>query len=159
MISWKKLKPILQKAVEINSKPTLQSFPELVDVLLWVRFLLGTLYGLYLGTNAVKSATLPLQALNLIAFLPVMYSQLYLGANNDSYGMKLVMSGTLNSLALCMLIWIYFYTDGNEQDGARMAALLVSGSNAFAANATDGSILDDGATATDTLFGGDEPEF
>lgn len=76
--SWKKVKAVLLKGSKMNSKPTMETFPELVDLLLWFRFFLGLFYGVYLGMNTIRSATLPLQALNLIAFLPIMYTNLYL---------------------------------------------------------------------------------
>jgi hypothetical protein len=123
---WIKVKAVLLKGSKMNSKPTLESFPELVDLLLWFRFFLAVVYGLYLGLNGIRSATLPLQGLNLIAFLPIMYTNLYLGVDSESFGMKLVFAGTFNALALCMLIWLYLYTAANEADGLRMAALLVS---------------------------------
>jgi hypothetical protein len=132
---WIKVKAVLIKGSKMNSKPTLESFPELVDLLLWFRFFLGIFYGLYLGLNGIRSATLPLQGLNLIAFLPIMYTNFYLGVDSESFGMKLIFSGTFNALALCMLIWLYLYTAANEGDGLRMAALLVS--STFKGDGTD----------------------
>jgi hypothetical protein len=49
--------------------------------------------------------------------------------------MKLIFAGTLNALALCMLIRIYLYKAANEGDGLRMAALLVS--STFKGDGTD----------------------
>jgi hypothetical protein len=64
-----------------------------------------------------------------------MYTNFYLGVDSESFGMKLIFSGTFNALALCMLIWLYLYTAANEGDGLRMAALLVS--STFKGDGTD----------------------
>jgi hypothetical protein len=158
MISLDKVKAILIKGSKMNSKPTLESFPELVDLLLWVRFFLGIIYGLYLGLNGIRSATLPLQGLNLIAFLPIMYTNLYLGVDSESFGMKLIFSGTFNALALCMLIWLYLYTAANEEDGLRMAALLVSSIFDDGTDTGTGVPVDEGGTAQIPVLD-EEPEF
>lgn len=56
--------------------------------------------------------------LNFIAFVPILYCQTFLGADQESYGSKLLFSGIVQGLALAMLIWIYFYTDQHSEDEA-----------------------------------------
>ena len=61
-----KLKAVLSKAVQYNTKPTEETFPELPDVLVWLRFMLAVVYGSFLGIRNVRSATMLLHNLNLL---------------------------------------------------------------------------------------------
>lgn len=85
MITVEKVKEVLKKAFAINSKPTEESFPELPDVLVWFRFILAVAYGTYLGLSGARSGVMPLQALNLICFVPLMYCRLYLGIDSETF--------------------------------------------------------------------------
>lgn len=131
MISWKKVIPVLKKATAVNSQPNNETFPELPTVLLWVRFVIAIAYGTLLGWYNVRSPTLPLQGLNLITFLPVLYAKFYLGVNDQerdeakSYGMSLVFSGTLNAVAAFLLVWICFYTAANSESEGQLIELLL----------------------------------
>ena len=72
--SWNdKIKPALQKAVSIQSNPTEESFPELPDVLVWVRAILALLYGCYAGRQPLVGGAVVFQALNLLTFVPYLY--------------------------------------------------------------------------------------
>ena len=116
----KKLRDTLKKAVAVNSKPTTESFPELPQILIWMRFVLGAAYGLYVGLQGVKGGALALQAINLVGILPYIYCRLYLGISENgeegSFGTgTIIFSGTAQGVALALLIWIYFYTAQMEE--------------------------------------------
>jgi hypothetical protein len=48
----------------------------------------------------------------------------YLGADSESYGTKLFFSGVVNSLALLLLIWIYFFTLDHADDEKTLISAL-----------------------------------
>lgn len=120
----KKISAIAQKAMAVNSQPTEGTFPELPKVLVWMRFVIGVAYGLYLGMNNVRSGVMILQAANLIVFLPLMYVRFYLGVGQDHFASATFFSGTFNALALWLLIWIYMFTAQHEADEALIAKAL-----------------------------------
>ena len=65
-----------------------------------------------------------LMGINLITFLPYIFCGTYLGADIDSYGSQVLTAGTVNALALLLLIWILFYTAEHEsEENAIVAAL------------------------------------
>lgn len=130
-LDFKKLRETLKKAVAINSKPTTETFPELPQVLIWIRFVLGAAYGTYMGLQGVKGGARLLQAVNLIGFLPYIYCRLYLGISENgeegSFGTStIVFSGTAQAVALALLIWTYLYTAQMEDEELKLAALLVA---------------------------------
>jgi hypothetical protein len=125
-VDTSQIKVILKKATAINSKPTEETFPELPTVLIWIRFVLAVVYGTYIGHVGMRGGAALLHTLNLIAFIPVMYCRLYLGAEVDAYGMKILTSGLLPALTLAMLIWIYMFTVQNPEAEAKLAAMLVA---------------------------------
>ena len=125
-LNAKKLKEVLRKSVAINSRPNEESFPELPTVLIWMRFCLAVAYGTYIGRRGVKAGAMVLQALNLVAFLPFMYCRLFLGTDAEAYGTQIIFSGTLQAVALAVLIWIYFYTAQMEEQELRLADLLIA---------------------------------
>jgi len=142
-----KLSTVLRKALAFNSQPSENSFPELPDVLVWVRFGLAAAYGYFAGTRGVRSGILPLQAFNLIVFVPVVYCRLYLMAPAGVFPGKTVFAGSFQALALFLLIWIYFYTLLHEDDEMKLAAMLV--------NSSAGSVDEAASAATqDPMSGG-----
>jgi hypothetical protein len=120
-----KFKKVLKKALALNSKPTEESFPELPDVLLWFRFVLGVACGTYFGLKGIRSGTMPLQALNLICFVPLIYARVFLGAPAEVFPSQVLFSGTFQAVALCLLIWIYLFTAEHAEQEVKMVALLV----------------------------------
>ena len=44
----------------------------------------------------------------------------------ESYGGKVYFSGVINSLALLLLIWVYFNTVSHEEDEGKLASALAS---------------------------------
>ena len=147
-------KSVLKKALALNSKPTEESFPELPEVLVWLRFLLAVAYGAFLGIKDVRSGTMPLQALNLIAFVPVMYCRFYLGAGAEVFPTQVIFSGLFNALALCVLIWLYYFTLHHEEEEAKLSSFLV-----FTSEDLEPSPLEDAGGAAQTDAPVDEPEF
>lgn len=119
-----KVKAIAKKFFAPNSKPTMETFPELVDCIIWLRFALAVFFGVYAGTNLKNGSTGGnlLMGLNFIAFPPAVYCQTFLAADQESYGLKLYFSGLFQGLALAMLIWFYFYTAAHEKEEAIFAA-------------------------------------
>ena len=153
-----KFKEILKKALTFNLAPTEESFPELPEVLVWMRFFIAIFYGVFLGLKQVVSGTMPLQALNLICFVPVMYCRLYLGVSADTFNTEVIFSGTFNAVALCILIWIYYFTAEHSEDEAKMVTLLVS----VAASQDDGTAAGlEGASGGDVVppVVGEDSEF
>lgn len=127
MINKEKLTTIVKKALTINLQPTEVSFPELPDVLVWIRFTLGLAFGLFLGLRGIRSGALILQGINLITFLPVMYCRFYLATPPEQFGSQIIFSGTANAVALALLIWIYLFTSQHAEEEMKLAALLFSG--------------------------------
>jgi len=116
-----KLKKILKKFTSPNSKPTADTFPELVDCIVWLRFFLAIIFGVWIGyerESKNRGTANILFGWNFVAFLPILYCKFFLGADQDSYGNKLLFSGIIQGLALSMLIWFYFYTDSHTIDEA-----------------------------------------
>eukprot|EP00531_Pseudo-nitzschia_arenysensis_P016380 CAMPEP_0116129818 /NCGR_PEP_ID=MMETSP0329-20121206/8124_1 /TAXON_ID=697910 /ORGANISM="Pseudo-nitzschia arenysensis, Strain B593" /LENGTH=156 /DNA_ID=CAMNT_0003624105 /DNA_START=109 /DNA_END=579 /DNA_ORIENTATION=- len=139
-----KIKGIMKKFLSPNSKPTYESFPELVDCVIWIRFILAVVFGIYAGTQGRVGGANILIALNLIAFPPVVYCQSFLSADPESYGIKLLFSGLFQALALAVVIWTYFYTAAHEQEEAVFAAAF---GNLLGAAAGDAVLAEDvGAT-------------
>lgn len=121
----KKLPALFRKAVAINSKPTEETFPELPTILIWMRFVLGAAFGTYVGLKGVKSGAIALQALNMVAFLPFVYCRMYLGTEGDAFGTSIIFAGTVQAVALALLLWIYFYTAQMEEQELNFIDVLI----------------------------------
>jgi hypothetical protein len=93
-----------------------------------VRCGLAVLYGTWLafGRLAREGAGL-LMGVNLITFLPFIFCSTYLGANIDSFGSKILLSGTVNAIGLFLLIWIYCYTLEHEEEEKTIISALLAG--------------------------------
>jgi hypothetical protein len=126
MFSWPRIKGILSKAMTANLQPTEESFPEFRKVLIWMRFFLAVAYGTFLGVYDIHSPVMLLHSLNLISFIPVMYAKMYMGVHGDSFGTDIIFAGTLNAVALALLIWIAIFTYNHEKDLAQFTSLLSS---------------------------------
>lgn len=114
----------LSKFLAIGSKPTQDTFPELPEALTWMRLVMAIGYGLSLGANVTQGAIPILYALNFMTFGPILYAVVVLQADNDSYGNTLLFAGLHNSIALVLLIWIYFYTKAHENEEMALTGLL-----------------------------------
>jgi hypothetical protein len=79
-----------------------------------------------MGFKGTRSGPALVQAVNLVVFIPFMYSRFYLGVEMDHFASQIYFSGTFNALALFLLVWICLYTAEHEEDEIRLAALLVS---------------------------------
>ena len=136
---------VLSKFFAINSKPTKETFPELPNIVVWVRCILAIAYGVWLGMNPGNrgGAVNLLYGMNLVTFLPVMYCSTLLGADQDSYENKIMFSGVLSSFALMLLIWTYMYTLQHENDTQALLTILM---NAMPKNDED-SIINDGSNS------------
>lgn len=73
-------------------------------------------------------------AMNMVCFLPILYCQLLLVADMDSYK-NLFFAGVPNSMALCVLIWIYCFSMQFSEEEAKLAAAMVIQQAAKAAGA------------------------
>ena len=90
---------------------------------------IGLAYGVSLGyressdDQTLKGTIGLIFGLNVIAFLPIIYLNLYLNANIESYkGLNFV--GVQNALALMMLVWIIFFTMIHEEEEIAFNALI-----------------------------------
>jgi hypothetical protein len=137
----------LQKFFAMNSKPTKDTFPELPDMVVWMRFILALTYGAWLGLGAMSTGGANvIFGLNFVTFVPIVYCSTYLGADSDSYDTKIFFSGVINSVALLLLIWTYFYTLEHAEDEAKFSAALANAVTGAVNAAVNGS--DDGITMT-----------
>ena len=118
-----KVKENMKKFLTPNSKPTMETFPELVDCIVWLRFVLAVFFGVWIGKQGGGGSSI-LAILNFITFPPIFYCRTFLAADADSYGSKLYFSGVVQGLALATLIWVYFFTDSHTQDEAALASVL-----------------------------------
>ena len=112
----------LRTSFSFGSKPNASTFPELVNVIVWMRCLLAIGYGIYLSRGTVGSLGM-LYGLNVVAFVPMIYIILLLGADLDSYD-NLMFVGLPNSLALLLLVWIYCYTLENAEEEVALAKII-----------------------------------
>jgi hypothetical protein len=64
---------VLQKFFALNSKPTHDTFPELPDAIVWMRFVLALCYGAWLGIANQRGGSGVLFGLNCVTFVPILY--------------------------------------------------------------------------------------
>jgi hypothetical protein len=123
-----KKKSIMEKLLTPNSKPTVESFPELPECIIWMRFIMAVCYGCWLVTSPsgrLRGGSNILLGLNFVTFVPVLYCTTYLGAVQESFGTSLMFGGVLQSLSVVLLIWIYFYTESHPDDVAIFAKAMM----------------------------------
>mmetsp|Transcript_15127 Transcript_15127/g.21425 ORF Transcript_15127/g.21425 Transcript_15127/m.21425 type:complete len:161 (-) Transcript_15127:80-562(-) len=142
---------LLNKLTAWNSKPTYATFPELIDVIIWKRFVLAILYGTHLGLSQTRGAVGILFGMNVVTFFPVLYCSTYLNADTESYP-NLTFAGVPNAMALLLLIWIYFYTAEYSDDESQMAAAFAMVQNM----ANEQSSSTDDISSGDATMGGAE---
>jgi hypothetical protein len=144
----------MQKFLAPNSKPNKDTFPELPDVVIWFRFILAVSYGTWLGLGTEQGGSAVLMALNFVTFVPILYCSTFLGADNESYGTKIFFGGVANSMALLMLIWIYFYTMRHEEDEAKISEAIISLLNITGSDGASGELpfVESGAAVADAEF-------
>jgi hypothetical protein len=123
----KTIKRVFPKLLAFNSKPTATTFPELLDATIWIRFFIAVVYGVNMGyIRGYQGGVGVLFGANLITFVPFIYLSNYLRADLESYN-SLIFAGVGQSLALFLLVWIYFFTKANEGDELKLAMALLSG--------------------------------
>ncbi|KAI2493410.1 hypothetical protein MHU86_21109 [Fragilaria crotonensis] len=122
MLTLKRFQQILRKFAAVGSKPTPESFPELEDCIVWLRFIIAIAYGTYLGST--PGALACILGLNVITFIPVLYCQMILLADMDEYK-NLHFAGVLNALAMMILTWIFGFTRHFSADELKMASMVV----------------------------------
>jgi hypothetical protein len=122
MLTLKRVQEILKKFASIGSKPTPESFPELIDCVIWLRFVLAVSYGLYLGPTL--GAVNALFGLNLVTFLPILYCQLILVADMDAFK-SIHFAGVPNALALLILTWTLGFTRHFSEQEMKFVASVV----------------------------------
>jgi hypothetical protein len=150
--SWRS---ILKRSLAPNSKPTEITFPELPTVLYWFRAAMGALVGVYIGitgnhndssSDGSHSGTAKLlQSFNLVCFVPAMYVYLFLGVQQHFGGLgKIMLTGTVPAMALCVLIWISCFTAAHEREVQLLNAMLkvVETVNATAAADVNATLID-----------------
>lgn len=115
------MKDVLKKLVAFGSKPTPATFPQLLDIVIWLRALLAIGYAFRLRGSSGGAGVI--FGLNVISFFPWMYCSVALGVDTDSYD-NLLFAGIPNCLALMLLIWIYFYTIDNVEAESKLTAMI-----------------------------------
>jgi hypothetical protein len=148
MLTLKRFNIILQKLAAIGSKPTPESFPELEDCIVWLRFVLAIGYGTYLGST--PGALACLFGLNVITFIPILYCQMILLADMDAYK-NLHFAGVLNALAMMILTWIFGFTRHFSADELKMASIVVLQQIVANADPDDASQQQQQLSSADTL--------
>mmetsp|Transcript_36774 Transcript_36774/g.75004 ORF Transcript_36774/g.75004 Transcript_36774/m.75004 type:complete len:151 (-) Transcript_36774:57-509(-) len=113
-----------KKFFAVNSKPTSATFPELPDMITWLRMGLALLYGLSLGLRDTAGGVGVIFGLNVITFVPIIYISSVLDANTDTYK-NLNFVGVPNALALMLLVWLYLFTMEHAEDEAALGAAVV----------------------------------
>lgn len=118
---------LMSKFFAVNSQPTRETFPELPEIIVWVRFALAVVHGIWLGVtkNRIGGVNV-LVGTNLVTFVPMLYCNLMLGVDHDKYDNKIFFAGVVNSLALLILIWTYLYTLEHESDEKILASALAN---------------------------------
>mmetsp|Transcript_25784 Transcript_25784/g.39610 ORF Transcript_25784/g.39610 Transcript_25784/m.39610 type:complete len:158 (-) Transcript_25784:79-552(-) len=155
---------LFNKLAAWNSKPTYATFPELQDVIIWLRMFLAIFYGLHLGFSQTKGGVGVLFGLNVVTFLPVLYCNTYLAADTESYP-NLTFAGVPNALALLLLIWIYLYTSEYADDESQLASAFAMIANNMASDSSDvgdvtgGDMGGEDAAGSDPLPPIEEQEF
>lgn len=148
---FEKQQKIFGQFISFGSKPTAETFPELPECIIWMRFFLAVNYGIYAGLTVLtneKGAIPLLMGLNFVAFAPIMYTMTILQADSDSYGGKLLFAGLANAMALVLLIWIYYYTWVHEAEEETLRQLLsVYQASQPVDSSIDGNPADVGADA------------
>ena len=158
-------KSIFAKLTDYQSKPTEEMFPELPDILIWIRIVLGVLYGVSLGLRNQVEWVGILFALNVTTMLPTVYVSAFLGATEDNFKQGLTFVGVPNAMATCLLVWIMVFTHQHEEEESAFARAIVQKVvDAATAAASDGeggsdgeSVADGGASAADSA--GEDREF
>lgn len=158
-------KSIFAKLTDYQSKPTEETFPELPDVLIWIRIVLGVFYGISLGMRNQVGWVGILFALNVTTMLPTVYVSAFLGADPDNFKQGLTFVGVPNAMATCLLVWIMVFTYQHEEEESAFARAIVQKVvDAATAAASDGeggsngeSVADGGASTADSA--GEDREF
>jgi len=160
---FEKQQKIFWKFATFGSKPNAETFPELPECLVWLRFALALNYGYYMGNASVldnsRGITPLLMALNFIGFAPVVYCSLVLQADSDSYGGKVIFAGLANALALVTLMWIYFYTLEHASEEEKLNTLLALARAAKGADMVDGDVAAEGQETASSVPPMEESEF
>jgi hypothetical protein len=144
----KRLNIIIGKFFAIGSKPNPTTFPELPDCVLWLRCTLAVGYGIYLGAR--PGAVNLLFGLNVVTFLPIMYCQLLLLADMDSYTepTSLHFVGVVQAVGIVMLVWIFGFTQAHAAEEAKLVAAMIVQQVVAGASNTDPDDFDAAATST-----------
>jgi len=115
-----------------GSSPNSTTYPDLPDDVTWLRIIIGLAYGVSLGiregSEKVSGQVGVLFGLNLITFLPILYINLFLNANTDTFKTNLNFVGTMNGMAAMILAWTLFFTaqhEGELEELGRAAASIV----------------------------------
>ena len=107
-----------------NSKPDVMTCPSLPEYMIWLRLVIGGVYGLSLGLRGQMGGVGILFGLNVITFIPLLYLKFYLGANIESYQQSISLAGIPNAIALMLLLWIILFTMEHTHDEAALISSL-----------------------------------
>lgn len=91
------------KFLKIGSRPNAMTFPELPDIIVFFRMIIALGYGVSLGQRDQVGGIGLMFGINCITFIPIMYLNFVLCANNDSYT-SINFTGLSNAIALMVLV-------------------------------------------------------
>lgn len=99
-------------------RPTMENFPKLPEYTTLFRFVIATVYGLVLGSQGSFGGMGCLFGLSFITFTPLLYAEIFLQADSDSFKgqSNLTFVGVPNAFAWMLLIWIFFFTLNHEEE-------------------------------------------
>ena len=89
-------------------------------------------------------------AVSSLTFLPIMYCDTFLRANKDSYS-NLTFVGVPNAFALCILIWILFFTMDHPNEETQFASMLMENTMNMAVGQDGGEAYDSGVPPVDMV--------
>jgi hypothetical protein len=128
---------IRSKLFAFQSKPTASTFPELPDIIIWIRIVLGAAYGVNLGLKDEVGGVVLVFGLNLITFLPIVFMSTFLNVQIDTYKQSVNFAGVANALAVMLLVWMIIFTKQHGGEEAVLAAALVGQKVAGGADTVD----------------------
>eukprot|EP00542_Grammatophora_oceanica_P017452 CAMPEP_0194029926 /NCGR_PEP_ID=MMETSP0009_2-20130614/3552_1 /TAXON_ID=210454 /ORGANISM="Grammatophora oceanica, Strain CCMP 410" /LENGTH=161 /DNA_ID=CAMNT_0038669749 /DNA_START=10 /DNA_END=495 /DNA_ORIENTATION=- len=144
---------IIKKFGAWGSKPDVNTFPELTQCVIWLRFIIAIGYGTYLGLSDSNRAIAVMFGLNAVTFVPLIYCHVLLQAEMESFS-GLTFGGLVNALALIILIWVGIHSWKHEDELSELTASIITQAAKSAAASMvgdDDTTLEDATTATETM--------
>ena len=120
---------------------------------------MGFTYGLSLGYRDVVGGFGVMMGCSAVMFLPLIYVEQFLKAQVNAYSANIAVTGVVNGMASCLLVWIIFY---NMNHADLLEDIVAAGGESSIIEedaAIESMIEEDIPNAADTVGGGDEFDF